>query len=180
MRIVNRVLALLAAIALIVFAVLFTIEVIAAVFAVSPVIVHWHQAFTDGRHNIWGNAGPRVTSSLLAAAGAILVLAQLKPRRATRFPLEKSEAGVDAAMSRRGIRHALNAAALGVDGVTKATSKVRRGGAAVKVRVIGGGKDVAAAIRTEVDTAVGDRVSDLALRHRFRARVKMRAGKVNE
>ncbi len=177
MRIANRALALLFALALVVLAVVFTIEVVAAVSGASPVIAHWHQAFTDGRHNTWADTGPRVTSAILVAIGAVLVLAQLVPRRVRRFPLSESADDVDAAMSRRGVAHALNVAATRVDGVLKAKTAVRRGSARTSVTVMGGAAEAVRTITAEVQDAVAARVQDLGLRKSVRARVKVRTTK---
>ncbi|MGF7235399.1 MAG: DUF6286 domain-containing protein [Frankia sp.] len=177
MRLANRVLALVVAVALVVFAVLFTIEVVARVTDNGPVLIHWDHFYAAGRRNVWDDTGPRIISSVLVAIGAILVLLQLKPRRVSRYPLRGQDPTVDAAVSRRGMSHILSAAATGIDGVTAARTTVRGGRAVISARIAARGRDHVVGIRQEVEAAVKKRLTEMALRRELRVTIRVRQGR---
>lgn len=126
MRVVERVLSLLFALALIVGAVLFAVEVGWAVAGQRPLLVQWRSAYTNGRSHAWDTAPIRIAAVVLLVVGLLLLIAELKPRRPARLAMTSNTAGVDTAITRRGLRAALIRTAKQVDGISGASATVTR------------------------------------------------------
>src|SRR5665647_1013425 len=105
MRIVNRFLAALLALALIVGAVLLIIEVIAATLGHQQALVHWHQSYAWAHRTPWQQGSVRVAAAALLVLGVLLLVAELKRPRVSRLPVAAQDAGAqdDVAFTRRGV-----------------------------------------------------------------------------
>lgn len=126
MRVINRPLALVLAAALVAASVIVIIEVIAFIAHAGPVVVHWPAWYRWAARTHWNALVIRVWSVILIIAGAIVLAFELKPRRVTRLKLRSDEKATDAAMTRKGLAGTLRAAALEIDGISKAAVTVRR------------------------------------------------------
>ena len=119
MRLLNRPLALLLALALAATGVILAIEVIAYALNAKPVVVPWttweHWASTTH----WNRAVVKVWAVILIVIGLVFLLAQLKPRRSARVAMNGHSEHTDAAMTRKGLAAAVRAAVLDVDGIAK-------------------------------------------------------------
>lgn len=177
MRTLNRLLAPLAALALIALAVLLAIEVVAAGVGAQPVIIHWHGWYDAGRHNVWRSTGPLLISSILVAIGLLLLAVQLIPRRMTDRELEGGDSDVDAVLSSSGVRSSLKGAAHAVDGIATVKIKLVRKKVTVTATTHGSVDGQAAEIREQVSAAVRSRLDELALRRPPRLTVHVRPGK---
>jgi len=136
MRIVNRLLAALLALALIVGAVLLIIEVIATTLGHQQALVHWHQSYAWAHRTPWQQGSVRVAAATLLVLGFLLLIAELKRPRVSRLPVAAQDAGDqdDVAFTRRGVAAALRAAVTDVDGIMAATVRVKRRSVSVQAQ----------------------------------------------
>ena len=135
MRLLNRPLALILAVALAGASIILLIEVIAFAVHASPVVVHWPTWYHWAGKTRWNALVIRVWSAILIVIGALILAIELKPRRVTRLRLRTADEATDAALTRSGLARTLRAAATGIDGITGAAVTVRRRRARVAARV---------------------------------------------
>lgn len=177
MRLIDRLLSPLLAVAVTVLAVVVVVEVAALAFGSGPVWVDWTGAYQQGVDRTWRDGPVRAVCAGLAAAGLLLLLAQLKPRRPSHLPVRSSLSGVDARVTRHGLTTAARTAATGVDGVSRATVRLRRGSIRVRARSRLGDREQARALSGPVEQAVSARVDRLELARRPRVRVRVQPRK---
>src|SRR5215467_11693376 len=103
MRIHNRFLALILAIAVLAVCVVVIVEVIAYAINGEHLIVDWMswQRWAERTH--FDSTVIKALSITFIVVGFILLVAELKPRRVTRISLQSDEAATDAAITTRGI-----------------------------------------------------------------------------
>lgn len=165
MRIVNRLLAALLALFLIVLGVLLIIEVIAARLGHQPAVVQWHQSYHWLYRTHWQQGSVRVTAAALLVLGVLLLVAELRRPRVSRLPVgaEGSNAPDDVAFTRRGVAATLRAAVTDVDGIRSATVRVKRRSVSVQAHAAAQDADAARALRDPATTAAQDRLRSLQL-----------------
>ena len=173
MRLINRPLALILAAALAAASIILIVEVVAHALHASPVIVHWTTWYHWTRKTHWDALVVTIWSIILIIAGALLLAPQLKPRRVTRLKLRSDDKATDAAMTRGGLAGALRAAALDIDGISKAAIKVRRRRARVTATAAARDRAAADTLRQPVTDAARRRLDDLQLRHPPHLRVRV-------
>jgi hypothetical protein len=173
MRVINRPLALVLAAALVVASVIVIIEVIAFIAHAGPVVVHWPAWYRWAAKTSWNALVIRVWSVILIIAGAIVLAFELKPRRVTRLKLRSDEKATDAAMTRKGLAGTLRAAALEIDGISKAAVTVRRRRARVAATAAARDRVAADALREPVAEAARQRLENLQMRHPPHLRVRV-------
>jgi hypothetical protein len=139
MRVLNRLLALLLAVGVVFAAAVGVTEVIAQRAHHRPVLLNWPGIYHWAAHTTWGAAPVVMLSAGLVAAGLLLLIAQLKPRRPARLPIAAANPATDAAITRGGLAHTLRRAVTGIEGVSHAHVTVRRRRARISVtsRAIG-------------------------------------------
>jgi hypothetical protein len=147
MRIVNRLLAVILSLAIIVAAVTLVIEVIAHRVGAGSAILDWRAVLQWAQRTTWGAAPVRVISGLLAVAGLALLLVQLAPRRPDRLAMYSDDTATDAAITRRGLTRAVRSAVSDVDGIAGARVKVRRRRIRVHAEATGSDPTQATAVR---------------------------------
>lgn len=133
MRIINRPLGFLLAVALLAASVIVIIEVIAVATHSSYAVIDWHVWYRWAGRTHWKKGVIRVWAVVLIVAGLALLALQLKPRRTPRLQIATDDEATDAAITRRGLRDAVRSAASGIDGVSTAKVAVSRR----KIAVIG-------------------------------------------
>ena len=173
MRLLNRPLAFVLAAALAVAAIIVIIEVIAFHIKSGPLVLHWTTWYHWAAKTPWDALVVRVWSAILILIGALILALELKPRRVTRLPLHSSHDATDAAMTRGGLAGALRAAALDIDGISKAAARVRRRRARVTATAAARDRATADTLRQPVTEAARRRLDDLQLRHPLRLRVRV-------
>jgi len=99
MRLLNRPLALILALALAGASIILIIEVIAVAVHASPVVVHWTAWYHWAGKTRWNALVVRAWSAILIAVGAVIVAFELKPRRVTRLRLRTADDATDAALT---------------------------------------------------------------------------------
>lgn len=124
MRVANRVLAAVLALALFVGGLLITVEIVVAGFDRRPWVVPHHDWYTSARLRSWESAPPRWIFIGLVAAGLVLLVLQLARRRPTTLAL--APGSVPADLGRRSLEKSLVREASRVDGVSAAKVKIKK------------------------------------------------------
>ena len=167
MRLVNRLLAALLSLALLIVSVVLIAEVISYAANRRTVVVNWHPAYDWARHHTWASGSIRVICGILIFVGLVLLLAELKRARVSRLAADPAEAGADAidtAYTRRGLAAAIRSAVTAVDGVRSTAVKVKR--RKVRIAATASARDRAAArsLRDPIADAARQRLDALKLR----------------
>ena len=167
MRLVNRVLAALLSLALLIVSVLLIAEVISYLANHRTVVVNWHPAYDWANHHSWSSGIIRVICGVLIFVGLVLLVAELKRARVSRLAADPTAAGADAidtAYTRKGLAAAIRSAVTAVDGVRSAGVKVRR--RRVKIAATASALDRQAArnLRDPIADAARQRLAALKLR----------------
>lgn len=173
MRLVNRPLAFILAAALIAGCVIVIAEVIGFAAGRSPLLVHWTIWYHWAHKTRWDALVVRVWSAILIVVGLLMLAVELKPRRVTRLPLRSGNDATDAAVTRRGLAGMLRAAAIGVDGISRASVKVHRRRARIMATSAARGRAAAEPLTEPVTQALRGRLDALELRHPPRLRVRV-------
>lgn len=164
MRIVNRLLAALLALALITVGLLVVIEVAAARLGRHPALIHWHTSYAWLHRTHWQQGSVRVAAAALIVVGLLLLIAELKPARVSRLAVtDDTAAPDDVAYTRRGVSAALRAAVTDVDGVRAATVRISRRSVSVTAQAATQDGDAARALREPATAAARDRLDALQL-----------------
>ena len=124
MRIFNRLLAFIVAVALVVVGVIVIVEVIAARSGAAPVIIGWHSMLHWGQRNTWNATSVELACAIIAVAGLLLLLPQLRRRRPTRVTVDSGDSATDAAVTRKGIVVTVGGAVSDVEGISGSNVKV--------------------------------------------------------
>ena len=179
MRLANRVLAALLSLAVACAGVLLIIEVIAARTGHHAAIVNWRAAYDWAARTAWISESIRVTAGILIALGLVLLIAELKPARASRLTANPSKAGgadIDTAYTRRGVAAAIRSAVTDVDGIRDASVKITRRKVRIEATAGAQGKAAAQVLREPVTAAARQRLAALSLRHASALSVRVDPG----
>jgi hypothetical protein len=162
MRIVNRLLAFVVALALVGVCVIIIVEVIAARSGSEPLIIHWHAILAWAHRNTWKATSVELASSITAGVGLLLLLPQLFRRRVSRLRIDAG-AITDAAISRKGVAVTIRGAVAEVDGV--ASSRVKVGRRRIKVKALSTALegDVMGDLHPQVTEAASEQLEALRL-----------------
>ncbi len=167
MRLVNRVLAALLSLALLIVSVVLIAEIIAYVANRRTVVVSWHPAYDWAKHHTWTSGSIRVICGILIFVGLVLLLAELKPARVSRLAADPAEAGADAidtAYTRRGLAAAIRSAVTAVDGVRSTAVKVKRRKVRIAATASAQDREAARSLRDPIADAARQRLAALKLR----------------
>ncbi|HEX8304034.1 MAG TPA: DUF6286 domain-containing protein [Jatrophihabitans sp.] len=161
MRLVNRLLAALLSLALIVAGVLVVVEVVAQRLGRDPVAVDWPRLYDWGQRTQWQQGSVRVACILLALAGLLLLAAELKRSRPSRLAARSDT--TDAAYTRRGVAGTIRSAVSDVDGISSATVAVTRRKVKVAATTAGLQPFTAESLREPATAAAQQRLDALEL-----------------
>jgi hypothetical protein len=135
MRTLDRILALVLGLAGLVFGVLVVAEVINAALSRPPLLLPYPQVAAFLREHSW-SAGVIVTiAALLLAAGLVLLIAEVKPRRRTHLVLQPHDPQTTTTLSTRSLARVLENAAIQTAGVDRAAATVRARRARLRMQV---------------------------------------------
>jgi hypothetical protein len=124
-RIFNRLLAFVFALAIAAAAVITVIEVIAQrAFSRGPVVIDWRAMLRWGQRNTWQAFSVELACGAMAVIGLILLMLQLKRRRPNKVSLRAADANNSVALTRKGTAATVRSAVLDVEGISAATVKV--------------------------------------------------------
>ena len=126
MKTLNRALAVLIALALVALGALVIAEIVyAALDRSGHLLLPYERLARFGRSHTWDSGEVIAISAVVGALGLLLLLAQLLPRRPGLLTVATDDPTVEAGVERRTLGKAMAAAAGDVDGVSKATARVR-------------------------------------------------------
>lgn len=171
LHLVNRLLAAVIALAVVVLAALVTIEVARWAVGEPSWIVSWRE-WTGDLTGLRADDGRlAAVAAGLAVLGLLLLVFELTPRRPDALSTEPLLDGVHTVVSRKGLASTADTAARSVSGVIGASSSVRRSRLHVtaRTRVRGEGDDLRGRVRSAVEQAL----ADLELTRRPRVRVSV-------
>ena len=171
MRLVNRLLAALLALALAAGGVIVVIEVIAERLDKRPVVVDWHRIYHWGEITSLTQGSVRVACIVTAVLGLVLLVAELKRGRPKR--LAAASDSVDAGYTRRGVANAIGRAVNDVDGINKSVVKVRRRRIRVRARTSGVGTYTADLLHGPAREAAQSELTGLELKREPRLQVRL-------
>ncbi|MFI6244414.1 DUF6286 domain-containing protein [Micromonospora sp. NPDC050795] len=163
MRVLNRLLALLLAVGVVLAATVGVIEVIAQRAHHRPVLLNWPGVYDWAARTSWGAAPVLLLSVGLVAVGLLLLIAQLTPRRPARLPIAAVNVATDAAITRRGLAHTLRRTVTGIDGVSHAHVTVRRHRARVSATTRATGDSDTSSLRATLTEAARQQLDALHL-----------------
>lgn len=175
MRFVNRLVAALLAIALVVVGLVLAIEVVAFLLGLSPVIVQWPAAYTWASSTSWDDTTLRLILLAAAVLGLLLLVAELRRAPARRLAVADQPEAVDMAYTRRGVANAVRLAVREVDGVRSVATTIGRRKLRVTAVASASDPDLARGLTDAVTQATQRRVHDLALDPAPRIVVAMKA-----
>lgn len=177
MRYVNRVLAALLSVALIVAGALLIIEVIAARLGSAPALIRWPNIYVWANQTTWDEGVIRVSFITMSVVGAVLLVLELKRPRVRRLAVAGEPERVDIAYTRSGVARAVQGAATGVDGIRSASVRVSR--RSVRLTALSASTETSAAksLLEPVTRAAQQQIDDLRLDPTPRLAVSMRATK---
>lgn len=165
-RVVNRLLVLIAGLAVIALSIVVIVEVIAQLAGADPVLVDWPSAYAWAQRTTWSDAIVLGISLLLVAAGIALVIGELWSSRVRRLPVDSSDHATDAAITRRGLERDVTAAVDDLDGINPERVTVGRGRITVRAAARNGAEP--ASLDDAVTASVRDRLDRLHLRRQPR------------
>ncbi len=165
MRIVNRVLAVAAALGLAAGGVVVIIEIALASAGRGPWLVPYDSWYRSARTNHWDSSGARTLFLALALAGAIMVILQVVKPRPRSIPLEPGVAR--AGVARRSLERALARTVGNETGVATATARIRRRRARVVAATVAPPDE----LRPRLEEAAHAHLRDLGLDGRLRVAV---------
>lgn len=171
-RIINRLLGVIVALALIAGAAVLIVEVVGVLVGAKPVLVHWHAALDWARRTRWDASVVKTIGLVLLIVGFLLMVFELWPSRAHRLPVDSRDPSLEAAVTRRGVKQDVRAAVHEVDGATPRHVEVRPRRIRVRVRPRFAGQE-RQALREAVTTSVGTHLDRLQLRRRPRLAVNV-------
>jgi len=169
MRVLNRILAAVLALALFVGGLLVAVEIVVAAFDRRPWVLPHDQWYRSATERSWQAAPPRWIFIGLVVAGLVLLWSQLARRRPSTLAL--TPAAVPADVGRRSLERALVREASRVEGVAGARARVD--GARAEV-VATTNRRLTGELQPRVADAVGRRVQSLGLARPPAMRVKVR------
>ena len=175
MRIVNRPLAFVVAVALLAAGVLMVVEVIGYAINSTHVFVNWPTWYRWAERTHWNRAVIKTWSIILIAVGLLLLIVELKRPKVRRLALQSDDEATDAAITRKGLAGTLRAAASDVDGVSNATVTVTRSKARVSATAAAHDPAGADSVTEPLSQAVQQRLDGLNLAKPPRLRVTTRA-----
>ena len=162
MRVVNRLLAVAAALFLVVACVLVAVEIVVAELGNDPWVIPHDRWYENARAHDWSSGWSRRLFLALAALGLVLLIVQLARRRPAALPMERGRRQRPAEVSRRSIERSLGRAVGRVDGVASGKARVKRG--TVRVRATSNRRQPGD-LETRVGEAARQRLSSLELAH---------------
>ena len=174
MRILNRFLAFILALAVLAVCVIVIVEVIGYAINGEHVIVDWMswQRWAERTH--FNSTVIKVLSIVFIVVGLILLLAELKPRRVTRVTLQSDESATDAAITTKGIAVVAKAATTDVDGISDASASASHRRVTVTATAAERDKAYAQALTAPVTTAVQTRLDSLRMQRHPRLSVHVK------
>jgi hypothetical protein len=172
LRILNRVVAVLLALVLVVGGVLVAVEIGISALDRQPWIVPHDDWYQEGRSTAWSDGDAHLLFALLTAAGLALLALEVRRRRAQAIDLDDLTDSARADLDRRGLERWLAAQLGDVEGATGARASV--GKKRVHVSASTPQRDVAD-VERRLEQAATERLGELRMAKPLRVRTKVRS-----
>ena len=138
MRVLNRLVSALLALALLAGGLLVAAEIASAAFGrEEPLLLPWDRWYDEATTTPWSDPDLRLGFAGLVLAGVLLLLLEAARRRPTAVPLAPAGDGVDADLDRRGLEAWLGQRLETVDGVATAKARITKSAAVVRAQTPG-------------------------------------------
>lgn len=171
MRVVNRVLAVAAAMGLLAGGVLVAVEIALAGLGRGPWIIPYDEWYSSARAEQWDSSGARSLFLAVGVAGMAIVALQLMRARPRSVPLE---GGVThAGLARRSLEQTLVRTAESQPGVARATARVRRR----RARIVAGTRGPEEEVQSRLEEVARARLRDLGIDGRLDVAVRVHRDK---
>jgi hypothetical protein len=170
-KVVNRVLAVAAALGLLAGGALVAVEIALAGLGRGPWIIPYDNWYSNARAEQWDSSGARSLFLAVTAAGMVLVILQLLRARPRSVPLEGGIA--QAGLARRSLEQTLVRAAECQAGVATATARVGRR----RARIVAGTRGTEDEMRSRLDEVARARLRDLGIDGRLDVAVRVQRDK---
>lgn len=171
MRVVNRVLAVAAALSLLAGGMLVAIEIALAGFGRGPWIIPYDDWYSSARAEQWNSPGARSLFFAIGVAGMVLVALQLMRARPRSIPLEGGVA--QAGLARRSLEQTLVRTAQSQPGVETARARVRRH----RARIVADIRGTEDEMRSRLEEVARARLRDLGMDGRLDVAVRVHRDK---
>ncbi|WP_351224480.1 DUF6286 domain-containing protein [Streptomyces sp. NPDC002133] len=156
--------------ALVLLAACVLVAIVAIQLAIGRTPIISYRSVTGTLHSIhWNDTAPLIAGGTCALLGLLLLLAALLPGRPTVLPLTGD---MDAGVTRRSLRHALQNTAATVDGVTRAKLKLGRRTIVARIRT---DRTNTAGLTDAVRGALDQRLDQVAPLNRPAMKIQLRA-----
>jgi hypothetical protein len=155
MRTVNRLIAAVLALGLIVVGFLSVVEIILVALGLPPLVVPYESWLDTARSSTYGDRSVIVSAIALLALGLVLIVLQLLRRPPLSYSLETKHDRVDTQIDRRSLERVAARAARDVDGVEKARCRAKAGRLAVSATT---GREEILGLDGKIRAAVEDRL----------------------
>lgn len=170
LRVANRILSLLLALALLVAGVLVAVEIVLAALDREPWVIPHDDWYRDARATAWSDGDARVLFAVLLVVGLVLLALELRRRRASAIDLADLTDTAHADLDRRGLQRWLGARLDDVEGATGARAKV--GKRTVTVSASTPQRDVSD-VEGRLERAATERLAELRVAEPLRVRTKV-------
>ena len=138
MRVLNRFVSALLALALLVGGLLVAAEIVSAAFGRDePLVLRWDRWYDEASTTPWSDPDVRLAFAGLLLAGVLLLLLEAARRRPTAVPVATVDPGVRADLDRKGLESWLGQRLEGVHGVSSAKTRISKSAATVRAETTG-------------------------------------------
>ena len=138
MRILNRFISALLAVALLAGGLLVAVEIVSAAFGrEDPLLLPWDRWYDEAVTTPWSDSDLRLGFAGLVLAGVLLLVLEAARRRPTAVPLAPGETGVSADLDRKGLEAWLGQRLEVVDGISSARTRITKSAATVRAETSG-------------------------------------------
>lgn len=169
-RVANRVVSALLALALAVLGVLVAVEVVLAALDRDPWLLPHDEWRTSMLETAWGDRSAVVTFLVVAVIGVALLLLELARRRMPAVKMAARTDGVSADLDRHGVERWLASRLSSVEGATSTRAKIRS--KTVDVTAATPQRDTSD-VRQRLERAAQDHLDELDLGQRLKARARV-------
>jgi hypothetical protein len=160
-RILNRFVSALLALALLAGGLVLAAEIVSAAFGRDePLVLPWDRWYDDATTTPWSDPDVRLVCAALVVAGVLLLLLEAARRRPTAIPMSAGTTGGRADLDRRGLEAWLGQRMVEVDGVSGAKARITKSAATVRAETPG---RETGRLRDELQVAAGRALDQLEL-----------------
>lgn len=175
MRVLNRIVSAVLALALLVGGVVVAVEIVAAFFGrEEPLLLPWDEWYRSAIETPWSDPDLRLAFALMLLAGVGLLWLEAASRRPMAVAMASREGTAPADLDRRGLERWLAGRVSNVDGVAKAKVRIDKKGA--HVDAVTPGRETGP-VREQLESAAGEALDELDLARPLPVRVRVQSGR---